>query len=87
MVLFLKKDNANKVSIISRIISTCWSKIRNLVKFINNRRSLHREYKYGGLIADAFLKEDDEFKKEEGDIDSIINYLYPELKEHSETGQ
>lgn len=88
--IVIKKDNANRVSIISRIISACCSKIRGLVKFINNRRALYKEYKYGGLIADAFLKEDDELRKESDEINYLLDkyeYSEPELKEHSETYQ
>lgn len=85
--IVITKDNANRVNITSRIMNACCSKIRNLVKFINNLRILHKEYKYGGMIADAFLKEDDELKKEDDEIDNMINYLLdkyeysePELK-------
>lgn len=50
-------------------------KIRSIVKFINNRRILHREYKYGGMIADAFLKEDDEINNWL-DLDAELEDLY-----------
>lgn len=81
--ILIKKDNANKES----LISVCLMKIRSIVKFINNRRILHREYKYGGMIADAFLKEDNE-------IDYMLNYWFDnygeldsELEDYIESGQ
>lgn len=69
--IIIKKDNVNKAS----IISVCLMKIRSIVKFINNRRILHREYKYGGMIADAFLKEDDEINNWL-DLDAELEDLY-----------
>lgn len=68
--IIIKKDNVNKAS----IISVCLMKIRSIVKFINNR-ILHREYKYGGMIADAFLKEDDEINNWL-DLDAELEDLY-----------